>query len=179
MLLFLSSLAKAALSDLAHRADSTVAGPNRNPAVETRRTRQAHYLKFCQGNNIPLAVAIGNGPQFGALLGMYAQSLAEGHTLQRKELRSQTIREYLEAINLLFTSHSFDAPVDFNDKKSISTNVYDSVKTWESEPNQRTYMAPEVLAALMTKAAAVAQNAPDSLIPVVCDWVLLSHYTGF
>ena len=110
---------------------------------------------------------------------MYAQSLAEGHTLQRKELRSQTIREYLEAINLLFTSHSFDAPVDFDDKKSISTNVYDSVKTWESEPNQRTYMAPEVLAALMTKAAAVAQNAPDSLIPVVCDWVLLSRYTGF
>ena len=30
----------------------------------------------------------------------------------------------------------------------------------------------------MAKAAAVAQNAPDPLIPVVCDWGLLSCYTG-
>lgn len=51
-------------------------------------------------------------------------------------------------MNDLFEKRGYASPVDFSDKNLPSTISYENVKTWEKEPNRRTHLTAEFLAAL-------------------------------
>ena len=108
---------------------------------------------------------------------MYAMSLCEGYNINAIEMRSNTIKGYLEAVNWLFRSRGFTEPIDFSDKNNIATRLFELVKIWEDEPTRRTHMTPEFLSQIVKQAS----NSPgsDSLENVLFDWIVLSRYTGF
>lgn len=91
-------------------------------------------------------------------------------------LRAQTIREHLEAVNLLFTDRGYQPPVDFTTKRKGPALFYNNVKTWETEPNRRTHMGPEFLREFKNRAA----SDPSGLTfyPAMYDWILLGRYAG-
>ena len=92
-------------------------------------------------------------------------------------MRAQTIREYLEALNDLFEERGYASPVDFSDKSLPSTIFYENVKTWEKEPNRRTHLTAEFLAALRKRAK--GDDSSLGLEAAMLDFVILGRLTGF
>ena len=79
---------------------------------------------------------LGNGKLWNDVVALYANDIARGQNINLKDLRAQTVQEYLEVINELFKKRGYVEPVDFNNKLSPSTIFYEDVKTWEEEPNR-------------------------------------------
>ena len=108
---------------------------------------------------------------------MYAKSLTEGYNINGIEIRSDSLRGYLTAVNHMYKSRGFDIPVDWDDKSNISVKFCDAIREWEKEPTRRTHMTPALLAELIKQAD--ASSKPDSFPKVILDWAVLSRYTGF
>ena len=143
---------------------------------ETRRSRQAYFLKFSQSHFVEPDQWLGTGPLWNNVVALYANDIARGHNINLKELRAQTVREYLEAINDLFTERGYKKTVDFNNKLSPSTIFYNDVLTWEEEPNRRTHITPEFLDEFFRLTKEEANDL--EFIPAMLDWTLLGRYTG-
>ena len=108
---------------------------------------------------------------------MYAIDVIAGNTIRgHLELRAQTVREYLDSVNNLFTDRDFDPPIDFDLDDQPPALFYKNVKTWEAEPNRRTHLTPEFI----TELAARADQDTTGLgfIATMHDWTILGRYTG-
>lgn len=119
---------------------------------------------------------LGNGKPWIDLVGCFAIDIIAGNNIKLSEMRAQTVREYLESVNKLFTSRGYDAPTDFNQKKVMPALFYENLKTWETEPNRRTHMTPEFLAELLARAD--KEESFLSFTSAMRDWALLGRYAG-
>lgn len=120
---------------------------------------------------------LGNGDCYKNLIALFTVDLIEGKNITQRELRSQSIREYLCAINELFTDRGYDPPVDFDDKHNSAVIFYNNLKTWENEPNRRTHITQEFLLELFRRAND-EPNAGLGFSSSLKDWVILGRYTG-
>ena len=50
---------------------------------------------------------LGNGKLWNDVVALYANDIARGQNINLKDLRAQTVREYLEAINDLFKERRY------------------------------------------------------------------------
>ena len=116
------------------------------------------------------------GPSWTVLIGHYVSELVAGKNIKRTSISAQTIREYVDTINALFTSRGFPQPADW-DVPSCVTALYSDVKTWENEPNRRTHMQPTFLSTLVSLASKDKEGL--SFQAAICDWALLGRFTAF
>ena len=88
---------------------------------------------------------------------MYIMSLTEGYNINALELemRSDTLREYLCAVNHMFKSQGFKIPVNWDDKSNTLVQFVAAVREWENKPPQRTHMTPKFLDELIRQAKKV------------------------
>ena len=108
---------------------------------------------------------------------MYVKSLTEGYNINSLEMRSATLRKYMQAVNDMFERRGFDIPIDWDDKENEAVGFLNAVKEWENEPTRRTHITPEFLSELVRNAE--ASKDPDSFPEVILDWAILSRYAGF
>ena len=88
---------RTAISDLAGRVRAQVANAEPIKKAQTQRSRQIQYLIFCQEHQVPTPCGV--GPPYEQLVACYAEWIISGNNYYNLELRSGTVREYLEAIN--------------------------------------------------------------------------------
>ena len=111
-------------------------------------------------------------------MGLYAKSVISGNTIDMVgDVRAQTLREYLEAVNTLFALRGYPQPTNFAIKSQPPALFYENAKTWESEPCRRTHITPLFLSELLAQARRDAMGL--GLTTEMADWVTLGRYTGF
>jgi hypothetical protein len=127
-------------------------------------------------NKVPPSLWLGAGITWINLASLFTQDIISGNNLKKKELRSATIREHLDALNELFEDRGFDPPIDLTNKSSGAGLFFQNVKTWENVPNRRTHITPEFLDELTKR----AKQDKDGLgfTSSILDWTLLGRFTG-
>ena len=93
-------------------------------------------MKFCQTHKVKPKLWLGKGPAWVYFVSLYTKSAVTGNTIDRGEVRAQTVREYLEAVNDLFELRGHPPPTNFALKGHPPALFYENVKTWESKPNR-------------------------------------------
>lgn len=172
---FLSARTQAALAPMGCCVEQEVANSGRNNDIETVRARQAHYIAWCKLNEI--ADPVGYEPGWERVVAIYAKYVMCGINYVNKDnMRSKTVRGYIEAVNALFELRSFPAPVDFTDKENMGTILVDNLKCEEDVANQRSPLTNEIFVEL--KKLADESESPNSAESVVFNTTSLGRYTG-
>ena len=117
----------------------------------------------------------GGGAPYEQLVACYAEWIISGNNYYNLELRSGTVREYLEAVNDLFERQNFLAPVNFGSAQNLPALLYRDYKTWEDEPNRRSPFTVDMILEMMSQAK---EAGPDSFEASLVDWVLVGRYVG-
>lgn len=172
-----STESRASLINLALRTDKEITQSSGDSGIETKRSRQAFFLKFCSSHKIDPKSWLGSGELQVVLVSMYAVDIISGNNINKLPLRAQTVREYLEAVNELFDERGYERPTNFEQKRSAPTLFYENLKTWESEPNRRTHIT-QVFLDEFIKLAEEDVASPYSIVHAMLDWTKLGRYTG-
>ena len=122
------------------RAFEQLAGsPNAAKAQGTLRSRQQHFLDWCNKLSIDHTFTGIPVSDRNYILALYALYLAQGNTIQYLAIRSSTIDRYLLAAAKLSTAaHQMDPRLDIHGKKSAQIlKVINEQKRWEEMPKRR------------------------------------------
>ena len=90
-------------------------------------------------------------------------------------LRSATLKGYLEAVNDLFTSRKFDKPTDFTCPRNKPGTIVKNLEKEEDIANRRSPLTDKMIAEMVKASEA---NNFDSFEAAIADWTLLGIYTG-
>jgi hypothetical protein len=110
---------------------------------------------------------------------MYACSLLEGINCNNLEIRTTTVKGYLEAAQKLMAAggykHEEGLPLDVNHNQCVEKFLA-RAKKWEGLPKRREMLSDEMLDIFWERKQAAKE---DSLDACFFDWLALSRYTGF
>jgi hypothetical protein len=70
---------------------------------------------------------LGDSPAHVAIVRMYVVSLTEGYNINAIEMRSATLRNYMQAVNDMFESRGFKIPIDWTNKEDSSVKFLNAV----------------------------------------------------
>ena len=107
--------------------------------VETIRTRQAKYLKFCVDHLVP--DKCGDGPSYEFLVAACTKYLTKGININNISLRATIIRFYLLAVNDMFVRSGFHPPFDLyspGNKHAVLLQIYEKLEVIPSKRNPLT-----------------------------------------
>ena len=133
------------------------------------RFRQAAYIKWCKEKSIP--DPCGTRQEYQRIISCFIENL----TLDTN-CRSQTVKEYVKAINDLFARRNFPEPVDFEDRFDENVKLINAIESEETVPNQRSPITSEMFAASYKHAEAGSNNSLEKLM---FDFLCLTRICGF
>eukprot|EP00978_Attheya_sp_CCMP212_P023123 scaffold70121_cov55-Attheya_sp.AAC.3 len=136
----LSPESQASLADLASFVVKTRSGPNQTAAEGTFRSRQGHFLKFCDKHKITDPVmAKADQDDRNYVLACYASSLIHGETILARTIKTDTIKRYLyAAASFSLARQCVDPRLNFFGKESHHlSKILGAHKHWEAMPDRR------------------------------------------
>lgn len=105
----------------------------------------------------------------------FARHIIGGTNIKDIRLRAETVQLYIKAVNALFVARGFPAPVDFADKCDPTVTLIHNLETWQTIPNRRNPLTPQMFAEMMRRAEL---SGDDSFEAATCDWSLVGRYQG-
>jgi len=128
--------------------DREIAESKADSAIETKRARQAHWIKFLAVKGVPDPCGDDEGWQCVAAI--YLKYIMSGANCNNKtSTRSDTLRGYAEAINDLFTARCFKAPIDLNSPTNPAAIIYKNLQIEEEIAKQRSPITKEMYTELL------------------------------
>ena len=171
---FLPTESQASLDAMGYRVDAEMAKSRGSSDLETRRSRQAHYLAWASSHGI--VDPVGNEPGWERLMAIYAKYVMLGVNYRNKfDVRSKTVRGYVEAACNLFSLRGYSEPVDFTDRHNMASTIVYNLEREEEVANQRSPLTNEIIAELKKMAE---ESHPDSAQNVVFEVVCFGTITG-
>ena len=111
------------------------------------------------------------------VLSTYTKLLIEGNNIKNKDmLRSDTVRAYLQQINILYTKRGRPAPIpNFQTSPHFAAVLYRNLKAEEDIAAQRSPLSPQMVAEILR----IGKKAdPLSLESLMLDVVVMSRKIG-
>lgn len=170
-----SAESRATLASLASRADKEISNSRSIRDIETERSRQIDYLRFCKLKLLGGEDPCGTGIDYEKLLACYTTYLVDGNNIKNLELRAETVKLYLSAVNALFKARGFPPPVNFKDPHNRPAQLYRNCKKWQKLPARRHPLTPQMFSIMFTLAA---KGGPDSFAASLLDWALVGRGMG-
>jgi hypothetical protein len=134
--LFLTALARLSLDPMEDFVAGEVANSQASKGIETVRSRQAHYIKWCHAKYTLDPV----GPEAGwqVVLAIYVKYVMTGvNYLNKDSVRSATCKgDAIDALRL-FTLREFPSPVDFSDESNWIRILVHNLEREENIAGQR------------------------------------------
>eukprot|EP00978_Attheya_sp_CCMP212_P031312 scaffold117898_cov24-Attheya_sp.AAC.1 len=173
----LSPESQASLTDLASFVVRTRSGPNQTAAEGTFRSRQGHFIKFCDKHKITHPVMTkADQDNRNYVLACYASSLIHGETILARAIKTDTIKQYLyAAASFSLARQCLDPRLNFYGKESHHlSKILGAHKHWEAMPDRR-----EPVTELMIQHMQKINPGDDTLDSALYDWNVLGKYYGY
>ena len=126
---FLPTTSRAALDDLGNLVDAKIAGLEQGASFETKRFRQAWFIKWC--NQELISDPCGNEPGYERIVACFAENL-----MFDCNSCSATVEGYVESINKLFALRMFPNLADLKDKDSMVAKLFHACEHEENRAKQ-------------------------------------------
>ena len=125
--------------------------------------------------NIP--DAIGNDPRYQLMAACYLKDVMSGNNYYgRPEVRSDTIRGYAEAVNVLFERQFIPPPIQFSDPANPGAILITNLAAEEVIAKQRAPLNNAIMNALLVMADNTHRNSPEN---AVANIFAIGRYLGF
>ena len=159
------------LHSINHQAKSVSKGAQE---LQTTRSRQAHYLAWCNHNKV--CDPVGADPSYNTLIGMYLQNVRLGNNYNNKQtVRSVTLRGYAEVVNKLFSLRGMPLPYVQADKCNDGTIAIANLADEETVALQREPLTEAIAAEAISIGQQADQDSVDSLVAnIIC----LARFVG-
>jgi len=163
---FLSAESRDALNDLGHLVDREFSMSKSNDAIETEWARQAHFIEWCQKKQ--MKDVCGNQPGWTRIIACYGKDLMlDTNWNNKNELRSQTVRGYFNAVNNIFLLRDFHAPVNFDDKQNMTSEIVQNSERKEDIATQCKPITMEMFAEIIKRGNASNASQETKLLASV------------
>eukprot|EP00574_Skeletonema_japonicum_P010876 CAMPEP_0201722480 /NCGR_PEP_ID=MMETSP0593-20130828/6852_1 /ASSEMBLY_ACC=CAM_ASM_000672 /TAXON_ID=267983 /ORGANISM="Skeletonema japonicum, Strain CCMP2506" /LENGTH=373 /DNA_ID=CAMNT_0048213445 /DNA_START=70 /DNA_END=1188 /DNA_ORIENTATION=- len=167
---------RAYLSNLGRVIAGHQRGSSCSKQVTTRKSRQVHYLNFCQAASIT-DPCLAHAPieTRNYVLACFVLHLLQGNTINSSFIKSATIVGYVGAVNALHAQRDLPKPTTACGAADLVQPLLTSLRSYESVPNRRE-MIYDNMFQLMLKTSRL--SSPDSLDTTILDWIILGRVTG-
>ena len=150
--------------------------------LQTMRTRQLHFIKWCMKTKISdPTLSTFDVPQKNFIMACYAVSLTSNETIYCRKIKSATVNLYVsDAAKLAILNNKPDLSKNqLNQKSTYITNVINEHKSWKSISNRREPLTYIMVDHLYHSAYPADSSLPnDSSSAVLADWLILGMQTG-
>jgi hypothetical protein len=152
-----------------------MAQSQRGPDLETKTTRQAHYIKWAKIFGIP--DPCGYYEDFIRIVAIYIKYVQCGINYNNKQiLCSAMVQVYAEAVNNLFKLRSFSPPADLSDPNNMMAILLNNMLREEDIVRQHAPLNNKKIAELHQ--TATASKCKDSVSDLLFNAVALGCYIG-
>ena len=164
---------RAALFDFGCDVDQELSRSVNAKKVETIRTLQANYLKFCVDHLV--LDPCGDGPSYEFLVAACKKYLTKGIKIKDISLKAATIRFYLLEVNDMFVRRGFRPPFYPYSPENKTYVLLKNYEKLEVIPSNHNPLKMDMIAA-MYDYAEVSEKLFFQC--AIFDWVFLGRYIG-
>ena len=165
----------------AHGVIGAVSSASSAARLQTMRTRQLHFIKWCIKTKLhDPTLSSFNTPQKNFIMACYTVSLTSNETVYCKTIKAATVTLYVSDAAKLATLCNKPDPSknQLNQRSSYITNVINEHKRWESMPNRREPLTYSMVDYLFKMVHNNISPQLDDSSAALADWLILGMQTG-